>query len=130
MNVQVTLSLPNNLFEHARDLGNATKRDTAEVLADALEMMWPTLPDSPAANLPAITSLSNEDVLALAEMKLDEAQNRRLGELQTKGKQSALSEVERFELLSLLQIYQLGQLRKSEALAEAVRRGLRSPLAS
>lgn len=130
MSVQVTLSLPNNLFEHARDLGNATKRDTAEVLADALEMMWPTLPDSPAANLPALTTLSDEDILALADMKMDETQNNRLSELQTKGKQASLTEVERFELLSLLQIYQLGQLRKSEALAEAVRRGLRKPLAS
>lgn len=130
MSVQVTLSLPNNLFEHARDLGNATKRDTAEVLADALEMMWPTLPDSPTANLPALTTISDEDILALADMKMDETQNNRLSELQTKGKQSSLTEVERFELLSLLQIYQLGQLRKSEALAEAVRRGLRDPLAS
>lgn len=130
MSVQVTLSLPNNLFEHARDLGNATKRDTAEVLTDALEMMWPTLPDSPTANLPALTTLSDEDILALADMKMDETQNNRLSELQSKGKQSSLTEVERFELLSLLQIYQLGQLRKSEALAEAVRRGLRKPLAS
>lgn len=130
MSVQVTLSLPNNLFEHARDLGNATKRDTAEVLADALEMMWPTLPESPTANLPALATLSDKDVLALADMKMDETQNNRLSELQTKGKQASLTEVERFELLSLLQIYQLGQLRKSEALAEAVRRGLRKPLAS
>ncbi len=130
MSVQVTLSLPNNLFEHARDLGNATKRDTAEVLTDALEMMWPTLPESPTANLPALATLSDEDVLALADMKMDETQNNRLSELQSKGKQASLTEVERFELLSLLQIYQLGQLRKSEALAEAVRRGLRKPLAS
>lgn len=130
MSVQITLSVPNNLFEHARDLGNATKRDTAEVLADALEMMWPTLPDSPAANLPAVASLSDEDVLALANMKLDTIQNNRLSELQAKGKQATLTEVERFELLSLLQIYQLGQLRKSEALAETVRRGLRAPLSS
>ncbi|MBK7897327.1 MAG: hypothetical protein IPJ90_21070 [Anaerolineaceae bacterium] len=130
MSVQVTLSLPNNLFEHARDLGNATKRDTAEVLADALAMMWPTLPESPTANLPALATLSDEDVLALADMKMDETQNNRLSELQSKGKQASLTEVERFELLSLLQIYQLGQLRKSEALAEAVRRGLRKPLAS
>ncbi|VAW40169.1 hypothetical protein MNBD_CHLOROFLEXI01-417 [hydrothermal vent metagenome] len=59
---------------------------------------------------------------------MDEAQNNRLGALQAKGKQFALTEVERFELLSLLQIYQLGQLRKSEALAEAARRGLRFSL--
>jgi hypothetical protein len=39
-----------------------------------------------------------------------------------------LSVAERYELLALLQIYQLGQLRKSGALAEAVQRGLRTPL--
>jgi len=39
-----------------------------------------------------------------------------------------LSVAERYELLALLQIYQLGQLRKSEALAETVQRGLRTPL--
>jgi len=130
MSGQVTLFLPNNLIEHAKQFGTATKRDTAEVLADALEMMWPTLPDSPASELPSVETLSDEDVLALANMKLDKEQNERLGELQSKGKQTTLSEVERFELLSLLQIYQLGQLRKSEALAEAVRRGLQPPLSS
>jgi hypothetical protein len=48
--------------------------------------------------------------------------------LQTKGKATGLSVAERYELLALLQIYHLGQLRKSEAVAEAVRRGLRMPL--
>ena len=51
-----------------------------------------------------------------------------LAKLQTKGKTTGLSEAERYELLALLQIYQLGQLRKSEALAEAVKRGLQEPL--
>ncbi len=93
-------------------------------------MKWSTLSHYPTSDLPAVASLADEDVLALAEMKMDQTQNERLGELQRKGKESTLSEVERFELLSLLQIYQLGQLRKSEALAEAVRRGLRAPLQS
>ena len=59
---------------------------------------------------------------------MDDVQNQRLGDLQAKGKATGLTEAERYELLALLQIYQLGQLRKSEALAEAVLRGLRSPL--
>jgi hypothetical protein len=59
---------------------------------------------------------------------MDATQNQRLGALQTKGKATGSSVAERYELLALLQIYQLGQLRKSEALAEAVRRGLRTPL--
>jgi hypothetical protein len=47
----------------------------------------------------------------------------RLGTLQAKGKIEGLTEAERVELLALLHIYQTGQLRKSEGLAEAVRRG-------
>jgi hypothetical protein len=59
---------------------------------------------------------------------MDAVQNQRLGELQRRGKTIGLTEAERYELLVLLHIYQIGQLRKSEALAEAVQRGLRSPL--
>jgi thymidylate kinase len=43
-------------------------------------------------------------------------------------KNSGMTVDERYELMALMQIYQLGQLRKSEALAAAVRRGLRTPL--
>jgi hypothetical protein len=53
-----------------------------------------------------------------------------LGWLQAKGKQEGLTREEQYELLALMQIYQLGQLRKSEALAEAVQRGLREPMGS
>jgi hypothetical protein len=56
--------------------------------------------------------------------------NQRLGDLQANGKAASLNEAERYELLALLQIYQLGQLRKSEALAEAVKRGLLEPLSA
>ena len=64
----------------------------------------------------------------LADSKMDVMQNQRLGALQTTGKATGLSVAERYELLALLQIYQLGQLRQAAALAEAVRRGLRPPL--
>jgi hypothetical protein len=56
--------------------------------------------------------------------------NQRLGDLQANGKAASFNEAERYELLALLQIYQLGQLRKSEALAEAVKRGLLEPLSA
>jgi hypothetical protein len=64
----------------------------------------------------------------LADEKMDKAQNERLGQLQRKGKEVGLNAAERHELRTLLQICQQGQLRKSEALAEAARRGLRKPL--
>ena len=77
---------------------------------------------------PPVSNLSNAEVLELADAKMNPFQNRRLGELQAKGKGSGLTIDERYELMALMQICQLGQLRKSEALAEAVRRQLRAPL--
>jgi Mn-dependent DtxR family transcriptional regulator len=129
MTIEVTLKLPENLIEQARQLGAATQRDLGTVLTDVLEMLWLTVdgvPEPETAQL--IAELSDSEVLKLAEMKMDEVQNQRLGTLQAKGKAEGLSSAERYELLALLQIYQLGQLRKSEALAEAVQRGLREPL--
>ena len=129
MAVEVTLTLPDNLIEHAQRLGDATQRDVAAILADALEMLLPTLENLPeGSSYPTVSSFSDAEVLALADSKMDAVQNQRLGELQQRGKTIGLTEAERYELLALLQIYQLGQLRKSEALAEAVQRSLRSPL--
>lgn len=42
MAVEVTLTLPENLVEYAKRLGDATQRDVAAILADALEMLLPT----------------------------------------------------------------------------------------
>jgi hypothetical protein len=129
MAVEVTLTLPEGLVEQAKRLGNATQRDVAAILADALEMVLPTWENlSQGSSYPTASSLSDAEVLALADSKMDAVQNQRLGELQQRGKITGLTEAERYELLALLQIYQLGQLRKSEALVEAVRRDLRPPL--
>jgi len=125
MSIEVTLSLPEQLVEHAERFGQATQRHLEAVLAEALEMMWPTLAEEDP--LPLVSRLEDAQVLALADSKMDAAQNQRLGELQERGKILGLTLAERYELMALMQIYQMGQLRKSEALAEAVRRGLREP---
>lgn len=128
MAVEVKLKLPEALVEHARLFGQATQRDIDEVLVDTLELMWSTIVWS--ASGPPVAALSDDDILVLADSKMDAVQNERLAELQTRGKTDHLTAVERAELLSLLHIYQIGQLRKAESLAEAVRRGLRPPLSS
>ncbi|MEM7029690.1 MAG: hypothetical protein AAF629_09000 [Chloroflexota bacterium] len=126
MAVEVTLRLPEEMVEYAKRFGEATQRDVDQVLADTLDLMWATLDLDDMK--PPISSLSDDEVLQLAGSKMDSIQNERLGELQRKGKVESLSEVERSELLTLLHIYQAGQLRKSQGLAEAARRNLRSPL--
>lgn len=131
MSVEITISLPDNVVEHAKRFGWATRRDAKTVLADALEMIWPTLGATPENELyPSVSSLLDTEVLELADAKMHPIQNQRLGALQEKGKTTGLTIYERYELMALIQIYQLGQLRKSEALAEAVRRRLRTPLPS
>jgi len=131
MTVEITLKLPDRLVEQAQHFSAATQRDISTVLSDALEMLWLSVDELPGINSQvAIAELPNDEVLALADSKMDETQYQRLGTLQYKGKTSGLTEAERYELLTLLKIYQLGQLRKSEALAEAVGRGLRESLSS
>ncbi len=123
------LPLQENQTVRIQVLPEAPVAELEAILADALEMLLPTLENLPESSSSAtLSSLSHAEVLALADSKMDAVQNQRLGELQQRGKTIGLSEAERYELLALLQIYQLGQLRKSEALAEAVERGLRSPL--
>jgi hypothetical protein len=126
---KITLNLSEALIEQAQCLGIKTQRDAIAVLTDALESVGLMLENLPESNLHTpIHHLSDEAVIALAETKMPLSQNQRLGELQGKGKVSPLIEAEQYELMALLQVYQLGQLRKSEALAEAVQRGLREPL--
>ncbi len=131
MTTEVTLTLPEKLIEHANRLGSATQRDIGTVLTDALEMLWLTVDELPGTERQnPIAALPDNEVLALSDAKMDQTQNQRLGNLQAKGKAIKLTEAERYELLALLHIYQLGQLRKSEALAEAVKRGLLEPLST
>lgn len=131
MTVAVTLDLPESLVEQTKRRGGATHQRLEEVLADVLAMMAPLLEDMPdALSTAPITTLTDTEIVRLAQAKMDAEQNQRLGTLQTKGKESGLSAEEGYVLLALLHIYQRGHLRKSAALAEAVQRGLFPPLPS
>ncbi|BAF99869.1 hypothetical protein [Microcystis aeruginosa] len=126
---QITINLPVSLLESAQCLGKATERELSEVLIDTLEIILPTFNNlSAVGNHLEVSNLLDSEVIELANSKMDAVQNQRLGELQAKGKNTGLTEAEGYELLVLISIYQMGQLRKSIALAEAVKRGLREPL--
>lgn len=129
MSVQLTLTLSDSVVESAKRIGRSSEQAVEAVLTNALETLWPAWNALPLTSLyPPISDLSDLEVLAIADMKLSAAQNQRLSDLQEKGKTDGLSELERHELTSLLYIFQIGQLRKSEGIAEAFRRGLRKPL--
>lgn len=72
-----------------------------------------------------VKDLADDDLLAVADSKMTRRDNRRLGELLAGQRDGELTPAERTELEAMIQVYQEGSLRKAQALAEAVRRGLR-----
>jgi hypothetical protein len=61
---------------------------------------------------------------------MEPEQDARLSDLLDRQQSGILTETERKELQTLMQIYQEGLLRKATALSEAVKRGLMEPLSS
>jgi len=128
MSTQVIVTLPDEVYRRAERLAQLTSRNIADVLADTIVLSLPPL--NPLAKLPKpITDLSDAELLTLTELQMHPDQDRRLSVLLDHQQAGELPDVERTELLALMQLYQEGLLRKAEALHEAVKRGLREPLA-
>ena len=128
MSTQITISLPEETYRRAKALAQLTRRDVADVMADALSLSLPQLDTMKLET--AVANLSNEEVLALADLQMDVADDNKLSQLLDKQQAGTLTETERIELIRLMQIYQSSLLQKAEGLAEAVQRGLREPMAS
>jgi hypothetical protein len=80
-----------------------------------------------ASDLP-VASLSDEQILALCEMQMDENQKRELSDLLALQREGQLTAANRERLEMLMTVYRRGLVRKAEALKVAVERGLRAPL--
>ncbi len=127
MVMQVVVNLPEETYRRAKRLAQLTRRDVGEVLADTLALSLPSLAEGKAVSM---QEMSDERVLALAELRLSAEDDDRLGDLLDGQQAGELTGDERSELARLMQRYQEGLLLKSEALAEAVARKLISPLVS
>jgi hypothetical protein len=127
MSNQVTLTLSDQLYEQARRWAAITQRDLSDTIADALAVALPPMPTAPELEKP-VSSLSDAEVLALSTAQMNPSQGRRLSALLEKQREGVLAEGERPELLALMQVYSRLWIRQSQALAEAVQRGLRKPL--
>jgi hypothetical protein len=72
--------------------------------------------------------MSDTEVMALAQAQMSPQQGKRLDHLLARQREESLAAHEQAELLALMQEYNRLWIRQSEALAEAVRRGLREPM--
>ena len=128
MATRVILSLPDDVYRRAEGLAQLTSREVADVLADAIALSLPSFTEPASATRP-LTELSDRELLTLADDQMEPSQDRRLSLLLGKQQDASLAADEHSELSTLMQIYQQRLLRKAQALNEAVRRGLRQPLA-
>jgi predicted transcriptional regulator len=128
MGTQVTVTLPDDTYRRAEYLARLTGRDLADVLAETLHLSLQPLGVQHAADQP-VAELSDADVLAIADSEMDPAQEGPFRELLERQQSGQLTHEDHAALLALMQVYQEGLLRKAQALHEAVRRGLRPPLA-
>jgi hypothetical protein len=96
-------------------------------LSEALALILTPI-GTPPVNAPPVATLSDTEVLALAQVQMAPQQGHRLDQLLAKQGEVTLTAQEQTELLALMQVYQQLWVRQSEALAEAVRRGLCAPL--
>ncbi len=127
MSTQITITLPDEVYQRAERFARLANRDVASVLADTIQFSIPPV-RADLLDLEPISDLTDEQVLTLTDVQMEPAQDARLGELLDRQQSGLLLEDERLELQSLMQIYQEGLLRKATAISEAVKRGLMAPL--
>ncbi len=127
MGAQVTLSLPSDVLHNAELWANQAGRPLAQFLADTLELSLRPLGAPPDIGRP-ISTWTDEEVLAAADAMMSEEESQRLSELLYRQQAGELTRTDRTKLDALMQLYRWELLRKSRALVEAVRRGLREPL--
>ncbi len=127
MSNQVTLTLPDDLYENAQQWAVIMQRELSDTLTDALRIVLTPVVTKPKVERP-VSTLSDEEVIALSSVQMDKEQGERLGKLLEKQRENTLTTIEQVSLMALMQVYHQLWIRQSEALAEAVKRGLRPPL--
>ncbi len=133
MNKPITLNLPEDVYNRAEGLAQLIGRDLTDVLIEAISLSLSStssLNESDHHETESVKSLSDSEVMAMSELQMESEQDVRLSQLLSKQQADTLSEAERPELWTLMQIYQTLLVKKAVALREAVERGLREPLST
>lgn len=119
--MEISVKLPNHLYQRVSELAQAKKKSVAEIIKTAVGKA--VLEAAETVESP-LADCSDEEVSALARMKMSADENQRMSQLLNKQREETITPLERNELEALLRVYQVGNLRKAQGIAEAVRRGL------
>lgn len=133
MNKPITLNLPEDVYSRAEGLAQLIGRNLNDVLIEAISLsLSSTSPinESERHFSESVKSLSDSEVIAMSELQMESEQDLRLSQLLDEQQAGTLTEAERPELWTLMQVYQTLLVKKAVALREAVSRGLREPLSA
>lgn len=119
--MEISVKLPNNLYQDVSNLAQTKKKSVAAIIKQAVRKA--VTEDAHALERP-LADCSDSEVLALANLKMPKEQADRQSKLLYKNQADTITPLERNELERLILIYQMGNLRKSQGIAEAVLRGL------
>lgn len=119
MTESVTLQIPANLAQKAKELAQKQQQSFEDTLIDLISQGVAASP---------LTLLSDKKLLEVCALQMDNQQQDNLYELLAKQKENTLGSVETEELERLMQIYRHGMVQKARAIRLAVERGIMQPL--
>lgn len=123
MATQVTVSVPDAVYNRAKTLSQLIDENIETVLAMMLELSLPRF--DPDVDLSVtVDQLDDMVLLSATKLRLVPAQNERHQQLLNKQQNETLTSNEINELQTLNRVYELGIVYQSQALAEAAKRGL------
>lgn len=125
--MEVVLNLSDQVYSKAAHLAGLLNQELPRVLAETIEHALSPLGSSEAWLQP-VTELPDQELLKLADLRMETAQGERMGVLLERQQSGTLDDPARQELAALTQVYHENLVRKAQALRETVRRGLREPI--
>ena len=128
MGHRVILELPGEVMGRAERLAVLRGQKVQQILTDTLSDALPPAEAVMGECVP-IDELSDGEVMRVADLRLPPEEDRRLSTLLARQQEGPLTDEMREELGTLMQVYYATVSRQADGLAEAVRRGLREPLA-
>ncbi len=119
--MEITISLPENVFVNVANLASKTHRRIDEVIVEKIEREF----SLDVAELERqISVCSDKEVLEISNLKMPEKQDKRLSFLLQKQGEKTFTKSEQKELWKLMELNRLTTLKKAFALREVSRRGL------
>ena len=117
--MEITLNLPENIYQSVSTVAKRSKRKVIDLIVDVVQEKYSNqLLARPLANL------SDEEVLALANLQMPNKQSKRHSELLYKNQAGTLKPEEKQELEFFQQVYGVTLSRKTDGIYEAIQRNL------